>query len=243
MENKTTFFDRLRNVVAPSELVKVRGAYYMAKFGHRSQVRKEQDVNGQPLRYFEHPRRVAIILMDELRVFDVDMICAALLHDALEDTDAITVDVIEQFFGVTVARYVTCLTKIKGEGDAYIKRLMNAPDNALIIKVCDRIDNLRSLGSTTDEFKIKQVKETIQKYHPLLLSRSKVDIRLQQPQKLLQDTCMKVMNDSPNVKEAVFEGVIPLSPIAKELLATGHASVEELIQTYNRLNGFSHSID
>lgn len=174
MENKATFFARLENKLSPSELAKVQGAYYLAKYGHRAQVRKETDGDGNPLRYFEHVRRVAIAVMDECHQYNPDIICAALLHDALEDTDDISAQVIETFFGPAVARTVTILTK---RDDDYIARLFSISENdnqdVFIIKACDRLDNLRSLDEATREFQIKQLKETKYKYLPLFYQKIK----------------------------------------------------------------------
>lgn len=164
-ENKASFFARLEPRLAPSELVKVRAAYYLAKYGHRAQVRKETDGQGHPLRYFEHVRRVAIVLMDEADCYDPDLICTALLHDALEDTEDIDSAIIEQMFGPAVARRVRLLTKDPKEG--YVDRLKLADDETLLVKACDRLDNLRSLGETTSAFRKKQFLETLETYWPL----------------------------------------------------------------------------
>lgn len=167
-ENKTTFFNRLRHRIAPSELLRVRLAYYMAKFGHRSQVRKETDAEGRQVRYFEHVRRVAIVVMDQFKIYDPDVIITALLHDALEDTDAIDAQMIEHAFGTEVARNVLNLTKVPDDfSNGYLRRLQNAPQNAKIVKCADRIDNLRSLSQTTKEFQTKQLRETYEKYDSL----------------------------------------------------------------------------
>jgi GTP pyrophosphokinase len=165
MENKASFFARLEPRLAPSELVRVRGAYYLAKYGHRAQVRKELGEDGNPLRYFEHVRRVALVLMDEARLFDPDLVCTALLHDALEDTEDIDALIVEQMFGRNVARRVRLLTKEPKEG--YLDRLAQADTETLLIKACDRLDNLRSLAETSEEFRQKQVRETVEKYLPL----------------------------------------------------------------------------
>lgn len=165
-ENKYTFFARLEPALAPSEIVRVRGAYYLAKFGHRAQFRKETDPEGFPLRYFEHVRRVAIILIDEARIYDPDLIITALLHDTLEDTEAIDGAIIEQFFGTRVARLVRLLTKDPKEG--YVERLKSSPD-ALLVKACDRLDNLRSLEGADPAFQRKQCKETREVYLPLFI--------------------------------------------------------------------------
>src|SRR5690606_4291152 len=87
-----------------------------------------------------------------------------LLHDALEDTQDIDAGILEQFFGSNVSKYVKFLTK---SNDNYIERLTYTPWQVLLVKACDRIDNLRSLDETTVEFKNKQLTETIEKYLPI----------------------------------------------------------------------------
>lgn len=166
MENRASFFARLEPVLAPSELLKIRLAYYLAKYGHRAQQRKEI-VNGEKLRYFEHLRRSALVLIDTLHCHDWELICALLLHDSLEDTEELTVELIELTFGPRVARIVRSVSKIPREG--YLKRLMLAPADTIIVKACDRLDNVRSLvvDGTTEEFVQKQIKETRTRYIPL----------------------------------------------------------------------------
>ncbi len=170
-ENKAAFFARLEPRLAPSDLARVRGAYYLAKYGHRAQVRKELALDGSPLRYFEHVRRVAIILMDEVHIYDPDLIITALLHDALEDTADIDARVIEQFFGTEVARRVRLLTKDPKEG--YVDRLLAADEDTVLVKLCDRLDNLRSLDGCDEAFQARQIMETRRDYMPLFDARLK----------------------------------------------------------------------
>lgn len=145
----------------------VMGAYYLAKFGHRFQHRKEKDESGKELRYFEHVRRVAIVLMDRAQCYDPDLICTALLHDALEDTQDLTAPILERFFGPAVPRRVRLLSKVPKDG--YLDRLKSADRETILVKACDRLDNLLSLGQTTAEFQEKQLKETRVKYLPLFM--------------------------------------------------------------------------
>lgn len=164
-ENRSKFFGRLVSL-SRADRMRVELAYTLAKFSHRSQVRKELDESGQPMRYFEHPRRVALILIDELHVIDPDLIIAALLHDGIEDTRDLTHDMIEFHFGNEVARIVALLSKCPKEG--YIERLKAFADSkVLLVKACDRLDNLRSMSNASAEFVAKQVNETVQVYYPL----------------------------------------------------------------------------
>lgn len=167
MENKETFRARLKPFFSPSEQMDIYWAYIAAKFGHRAQLRKEL-VEGKPTRYFEHVRRVSIILMDEMRIMDRDMIIAALLHDSIEDTDDISPELIEHAFGSNVAGMVALLSKVPKEG--YHDRLHHCKNwKVLAIKACDRLDNLRSLmvPGTTVEFQKRQIAETKEQYFPL----------------------------------------------------------------------------
>jgi len=167
MENKETFQARVRPYFSPSDQLDVKLAYCLAKFGHRAQVRKEL-IEGKPTRYFEHVRRVAIVLMDEMKIMDRDMIIAALLHDSIEDCDDLTPELLEHSFGNNVVSMIKVLSKVPKEG--YTERLFNCKSwKALALKACDRLDNLRSLmiTGTSLEFQKKQIKETKEKYFPL----------------------------------------------------------------------------
>jgi GTP diphosphokinase / guanosine-3',5'-bis(diphosphate) 3'-diphosphatase len=159
VENKGSFFGRLRDRLAPSELTRIRGAYMLSKFGSRWQKRK----TGQ--RYFEHARRTALILMDECNIYDPNLIITALLHDMVEDSFDIDPTVIELFFGPDVCRNVLLLSKINKE--SYISKLYAAPEHVVLIKACDRLDNLRSLPGCEAEFIERQAKETREKILPL----------------------------------------------------------------------------
>ena len=169
MENKETFHARVKPYFSPSHQLDIKLAYVLAKFGHRAQVRKELDEAGKPTRYFEHVRRVAIILMDDMKIMDRDMIITALLHDSVEDTEDITKELLEHSFGSDVASMVGILSKVPKEG--YHERLeMCSHWKPIAIKACDRLDNLRSLmaDGTSSSFQKKQIKETKEIYFPLL---------------------------------------------------------------------------
>ncbi len=164
-ENRETFFNRLEPFLAPSVLLDVQHAYTLAKYGHRSQVRKELDDHGDPIRYFEHVRRVAIVLIDEVRIVRSEMIVAALLHDIIEDAPNLPPALIEHCFGTDVCCIVKTLSKAPKEG--YLERFVMCSDwRPYVIKACDRLDNLRSLGGDL-KFRTRQVAETREKYYSL----------------------------------------------------------------------------
>src|SRR6186997_1892868 len=81
-ENRESFCRRLKPILAMRDLMLVEAAYVFAKHRHRAQFRKETDPEpGKKVGYFEHPRRVALILIDEVRCVDPVMIEATLIHD------------------------------------------------------------------------------------------------------------------------------------------------------------------
>lgn len=142
-------------------------AYKLGKFHHRAQHRvDERDDHGRPVRYFEHLRRTALILLDELTLADPDMVIAALLHDAVEDTRMLPEE-ITLVFGEGVSRRVMLMSKKPKHG--YVERLIAVGDwKVWTIKGCDRLDNNRSLHGSRPEFRAKQVKETRELYYPLM---------------------------------------------------------------------------
>lgn len=166
-ENKGLFFSRLEGQVLPSELVKIKTAYMIAKHAHRAQLRKERNDAGRKIRYFEHVRRVALLLMDSTgegsgvpgwRWQDV---CAALLHDTIEDTEDVTAEILEAVFGAEVCKMVMSMTKWPGRQD-YIYQIYKGGERVIYLKMCDRLDNLRSLDGVdiTEEFRDRQKRET-----------------------------------------------------------------------------------
>lgn len=138
----------------------VEAAYEISKSGHRTQTRKGGE------RYFNHPRAVAIILLVELMVEDWRAVVVGLLHDIREDTCLLSPWAIEKLFGVEVLRDLQLLTKIPKEG--YLARLQLFGGNmTMLVKLADRLHNVRTLGSCPLEHIVKQLRETREHYLPL----------------------------------------------------------------------------
>lgn len=156
-ENRVQFLARVEPLFAPSIVQRIEAAYDYAKNYHRAQTRKSGD------RYFEHCRHTALILIDTIGCAEPDLICAALLHDTLEDT-RLTAAHIEQFFGERVCQIVVRVTKKPKVG--YVERLLKFGEwPELLVKLCDRLHNLRTMGEgTTAEWRQKQCLETKEKY-------------------------------------------------------------------------------
>lgn len=155
--------------VAAVEINKVIDAYDMAESVHESQKRPD----GTP--YFWHPSRVAKIILVELNQTDTNIICAALLHDTLEDSQVLTPEILDLNFGTYTSYLVQQLTKdIKAEGilkDAvekeYIAKLMAASEDARMLKLADRLDTYRCLEFNVKRNPIKYIMQTQEHYFPL----------------------------------------------------------------------------
>ena len=124
--------------------------------------------------YIEHPLSVARILAEEIGITEPDVLIAALLHDVVEDSPLRVEDIDEQF-GTWVANAVETLTKPeappseKPERDRrYYERLQHAPETVQLIKLADRLDNLRHLPlSPRADKKARYIRETRTHFLPM----------------------------------------------------------------------------
>lgn len=138
---------------------KIDEAKEYAALKHQGQKRKGGDD------YINHPIRVA----EKVSTItdNQDLIIAAYLHDTLEDTDA-TLDEINSLFGDDVGKIVLELTNDEemknklGKEDYLSQKLLNMSDNALMVKLCDRYDNICDLRNSNNlKFSEKYINETI----------------------------------------------------------------------------------
>lgn len=146
-------------------------AFSIAKNAHAGTRRK----SGEP--YIFHPLAVAMIAVKEVGLGPIAVVCA-LLHDVVEDTD-ITLDQIHGIFGERVATIVDGVTKISDiletqqvaskQAENYRKILLSMCNDAYVIflKLCDRLHNMRTLGSMKDTKKLAISSETQYLYIPL----------------------------------------------------------------------------
>ncbi|MFZ9717966.1 MAG: HD domain-containing protein, partial [Chitinophagaceae bacterium] len=147
----------------------VRTAFQMAAEAHKTMRRK----SGEP--YILHPLAVAQICVEEIGLGVRSTICA-LLHDTVEDTD-ITLEDVEREFGSEIARIIDGLTKIATVVDAnssqqaenFKKILLTLTDDprVILIKLADRLHNMRTLDCMKREKQLKIASETVYVYAPL----------------------------------------------------------------------------
>lgn len=167
------FRDVLNGYLASNHRKKVEiieRAYRFAKEAHKGIRRR----SGEP--YILHPIAVAKIASQEMGLGSTS-ICAALLHDVVEDTEY-TVEDIEQHFGKKIAQLVAGLTKISGgifgdkasaQAENFRKLLLTMSEDirVVLLKMADRLHNMRTLGSMSPNKQYKIAGETLYIYAPL----------------------------------------------------------------------------
>jgi len=120
----------------------------LAFSAHKHKDQRRKDVDSSP--YINHPISLASILCNEGHVTDIDVICGALLHDTVEDTDTTAVE-LEEKFGPVIRDIVMDVTDDKTLDKADRKRLQiehaaHISDQAKLVKLADKISNLRDVA-------------------------------------------------------------------------------------------------
>ena len=166
----------------------VRRAYFLAKEAHKGVRRR----SGEP--YVIHPIEVALIAVREIGLGKKSVV-AALLHDVVEDTEY-TIEDIERIFSPKIASMVDGLTKMAGvfntdsteQAEYFRKVLLTLSDDVrvIIIKIADRLHNMRTLGVMPHHKQIKITSETIYLFVPLAYRLGLHAIKSE-----LEDLCMR----------------------------------------------------
>ncbi|MFT5248223.1 MAG: guanosine-3',5'-bis(diphosphate) 3'-pyrophosphohydrolase, partial [Gammaproteobacteria bacterium] len=174
------------HTVAEKKLI--RKAFDVALEAHKDMRRK----TGEP--YIYHPIAVAKIAAQELGLDTTSIVCA-LLHDTVEDT-YITLEDVENLFGKRERQIIDGLTKISGvfdhstsaQAENFRKMLLTLSDDirVILIKLADRLHNMRTLGSMTREKQLKIASETLFMYAPLAHRLGLYNVKTE-----LEDLCLK----------------------------------------------------
>src|SRR3954471_7722163 len=180
----------LKNKLKPGDRKLIRHSFEMAADAHKTMRRK----SGEP--YILHPLAVARICVEEIGLGVRSTICS-LLHDTVEDTD-ITLEDIERDFGSEIARIVDGLTKISNvidvnaskQAENFKKILLTLTDDprVILIKLSDRLHNMRTLDSMKREKQLKIASETVYVYAPLAHRMGLYTIKTE-----MEDLAMKYM--------------------------------------------------
>ena len=166
----------------------IKRAFFLAKEAHQGVRRR----SGEP--YLLHPIAVAKIVIEEIGL-GVKSVVAALLHDVVEDTEY-SVEDMERIFGPKIASMVDGLTKMSGvfnadtseQAEYFRKVLLTLSDDVrvILIKIADRLHNMRTLGAMPMNKQIKITGETIYLFAPLAYRLGLYSIKSE-----LEDLCMK----------------------------------------------------
>ena len=167
-ESIESLFANMEQRISAEDMQRVRDAYALAAEAHKEQRRK----TGEP--YIIHPIAVARIVAEELEL-GANPVIAAFLHDVVEDTDY-TIEDIRERFGNDVAFLVGVVTKQKKDKYEKSKQVDNYRQilasvqydvRAILIKLADRLHNMRTLDSMRPDKQMKIAGETDYCYAPL----------------------------------------------------------------------------
>src|SRR3982750_904559 len=180
----------LKARIKPGDRKLIRHAFEMAAEAHKSMRRK----SGEP--YILHPLAVARICVEEIGLGIRSTICS-LLHDTVEDTD-ISLDDVQREFGGEIAKIVDGLTKISNvidtntsqQAENFRKILLTLTDDprVILIKLADRLHNMRTLDSMKPEKQLKISSETVYVYAPLAHRMGLYNIKTE-----MEDLAMKYL--------------------------------------------------
>lgn len=226
----------------------IERAFKFAKEAHQGVRRR----SGEP--YILHPIAVAKIASREIGLGSTS-ICAALLHDVVEDTDY-TVEDIEQHFGKKIAQLVAGLTKISGgifgaqasaQAENFRKLLLTMSEDirVILIKMADRLHNMRTLGSMAPAKQYKIAGETLYIYAPLAhrfgLFAIKTELedlsfKYEHPEEYARIS--RLIKESEESRNMVYEDFS--APIVERLKAMGlkfeaHARVKSVYSIWNKM--------
>jgi GTP pyrophosphokinase len=218
--------EKVRGYSPEADLELLRRAYVFSALEHKGQVRH----SGEP--YLVHPLEVADLLAD--MKLDVVAVSAGLLHDVVEDT-LTTPERIDELFGSEVAHIVEGVTKIgaipfsskeERQAENFRKMLLAMVDDirVILVKLADRLHNMRTLHHLPEERRIKIAQETLDIYAPIAnrLGMSKVKNELEELSfKYLEPKAYEGLRAKVDSKRKTVDGVVD------GLIRTIRAKLEE----------------
>lgn len=254
---------RVRKYHPSDDISLIEKAYHVASKAHEDQVRK----SGEP--YIIHPLCVGIILAD--LEMDKETIAAGLLHDVVEDT-ILTYEEIEEQFGEDVALLVDGVTKLQhlhftgDSGDKTTDRLEMQAENlrkmflamakdirVIIIKLADRLHNIRTLKYQKPESQQRIARETMEIYAPIAqrLGISKIKVELDDLSlKYLEPEAYYDLVDKIAIRKSVREKYIQdiVEEVSEHISSVGISAqidgrVKHFFSIYKKMKNYNKSID
>jgi GTP pyrophosphokinase len=221
-----TLLEKVRSYSPEADVELLRRAYVFSALEHKGQVRH----SGEP--YLIHPLEVADLLAD--MKLDVVAVSAGLLHDVVEDT-LTTPERISELFGPEIAHIVEGVTKIgaipfssseERQAENFRKMLLAMVDDirVILVKLADRLHNMRTLHHLPEERRVKIAQETLDIYAPIAnrLAMSKVKNELEELSfKYLEPKAYEGLRSKVEARRKSAEGVID------ELTRTLRAKLED----------------
>jgi GTP pyrophosphokinase len=209
----------------------IKKAFRFALEAHKDMRRK----TGEP--YIYHPLEVARIVSAEIGLGEMSIVCA-LLHDVVEDTDYTLTD-IEQMFGPEVARIIDGLTKITGifdsntdiltysiQAENFKKMLLTLSDDVrvILIKMADRLHNMRTLDAMPPEKQLKIASETIYWFAPLahrlglyIIKSELEDLALKYTEpEIYQNIAEKIKESEKDRKRFINKFILPIKKALRD---------------------------
>jgi RelA/SpoT family (p)ppGpp synthetase len=221
-----TLCNRLSSYLTPEQVADVRRAYFFSEQAHLGQFRR----NGDP--YVTHPLAVAHILCD--MHMDHQSLMAAMLHDVIEDT-GVSKETLSTDFGADVAMLVDGVTKLtqvhfnsKAEAQAenFQKMIlaMTQDVRVIVVKLADRLHNMRTLDVLTLEKRKRVARETLEIYAPIAMRLGMNDIRIEYEELGFQAIW-------PMRAERIRGAVLAARGHRKEMVVTLEAALSERLKS------------
>ncbi|HET6225928.1 MAG TPA: RelA/SpoT family protein, partial [Bacteroidia bacterium] len=215
-----------RRTLEKGDKLLIRKAFDIALEAHKNMRRK----SGEP--YIYHPIAVAHICAEEIGLGTTSVVCA-LLHDVVEDTD-LTLEDIRRLFGEKEAKIIDGLTKISGvfdqgsslQAENFRKMLLTLSDDVrvILIKLADRLHNMRTLDSMQRDKQLKIASETLYLYAPLAhrlglnaIKTEMEDLGLKYTEPNIFFNIQQRLKDTePERKKFISKFIIPIKEILEE---------------------------
>lgn len=212
------------NFLEPKEQLLLNKAFQYGANAHRKQFRK----SGEP--YITHPITVAEILASHN--FDINTLCAAVLHDTIEDTSVTEKDLTKEF-NKTVAYLVQAVTKLdklkfrnlkEAQAESFVKMLFAMAEDVrvIIIKLADRLHNMRTIAAMSEASRKRIARETLDVFAPIA---ERLGLKVIQDE--MQDHAFRALH--PNIAEKISNNIDELAGHRKQTIEKIQLKIEKAL--------------